>query len=230
MRHLIAILALLALATPAAAQFTYIGGSAVFDIARFDKVEFDDDLRRLTGTATSADGEAVGFNGRIGRALGERWGLEFELARSGSIENRVSFGVPFFANFALLPPELAILPIPDFQYEIESEQRFMSYGTWAWLRQDVGERIDVTFLGGLMFNRAEFEQDVRVSDPRLAQWISIVPNMTATEYSISPAAGVEAGFKVSDAAAITAGFRLHGVTAGRTGLLLRPSVGLRWSF
>jgi hypothetical protein len=130
MRHLIAILALLALATPAAAQSTYIGGSAVFDIARFDKVEFDDDLRRLTGTATSADGEAVGFNGRIGRALGERWGLEFELARSGSIENRVSFGVPFFANFALLPPELAILPIPDFQYEIESEQRFMSYGTW----------------------------------------------------------------------------------------------------
>ena len=229
MRHLMAFLALLALATPTAAQSTYIGGSAVFDIARFDKVEFDDDLRRFAGTATSADGEAVGFNVRIGRTLGERWGLEFELARSGSIEHRASFGVvPFFADFALLPPELAILPNPD--YELETKQRYMGYGTWAWLRQDVGERIDLTFLGGLMFNRAEVEQDVRVSDPRFAQWISIVPNMTATEYSISPAAGIEAGFKVSDAAAITAGFRLHGVTAGRTGLLLRPNIGVRWSF
>lgn len=230
MRNLIAILALLALATPAAAQSTYIGGSAVVDIARFDKVEFDDDLRRFAGPATSADGEAIGFNVRIGRALGERWGLEFEFARSGSIENRASFGVPFLADFALLPPELAILPAPDFQYALETEQRYMGYGTWAWLRQDVGERIDLTFLGGLMFNRAQVEQDMRVSDPRFSQWISIVPNMTVTEYSISPAAGIEAGFKVSDAAAITAGFRLHGVTAGRTGLLLRPSVGLRWSF
>lgn len=228
MRNLIAILALLAVATPAAAQSTYIGGSAVFDIARFDKVEFDDDLRRFAGTATSADGEAVGFNVRIGRALGERWGLEFELARSGSIENRASFGVPFLTDFALLPPEIAILPVPD--YELETKQRYMGYGTWAWLRQDVGDRIDLTFLGGLMFNRAQVEQDVRVNDPRFAQWISIVPNMTVTEYSISPAAGIEAGFEVSDAAAITAGFRLHGVTAGRTGLLLRPSVGVRWSF
>lgn len=232
MRSVIVILALLALAAPAAAQSTYIGGSAVFDVARFDKVEFDE-VPRFGGTASSADGDALGFNVRVGRALGERWGLEFEFARSGSIENLQLLGVPFLTSltsFPILSPDLTILPTPDFRYEVETEQRFTGYGTWAWLRQDVGARVDLTFLGGLMFNRAEIARSVHLSDAGLVPWLSIAPDLTVTEYSISPAAGIEAGFKVGEAAAITAGLRLHGVTAGRTGLLLRPSVGLRWSF
>jgi hypothetical protein len=36
---------------------------------------------------------------------------------------------------------------------------------------------------------------------------------------------------LSDPAAITAGLRLHGAAVGgRTGLLLRPNVGVRWTF
>ena len=223
MRWLIAVSVWLAIAATAAAQSTYVAASLVGDIARFDKIEFDDDLPRVTGSAATADGEALGFNVRIGRALGERWGLEFEFARSGAIENRVSYGVPRLTVFTSLP-------IPDFQYELETEQRYMGYGSWAWVRQDLGERVDFTYLGGLMFNRTEVEQDVRVTDPRFGQWISVIPEMTVTEYSISPAVGIDAGFRLSDAAAVTAGLRLHGVTAGRTGVLLRPTVGVRWTF
>jgi opacity protein-like surface antigen len=230
MRYVIAVLALLAIGAPAAAQSTYIGGSLVFDIASFDQVEYDDDLPRITGTATSVDGEAVGFNLRIGRALGERWGLEFEFARSGQFENQESYGLPFLTDFGILPPELTILPIPEFQFEIESEQRYTSYGALAWVRQNLGERVDLTYLGGVMFNHAEVEQDVRLTDPRLIQWVPI-PETSVIEYSISPAVGIDAGFKLGDAAAITAGLRLHGVSAsGRTGLLLRPNVGVRWTF
>jgi hypothetical protein len=227
MRYLIAVLALLASGAPAAAQSTYVGG---FDLARFDKVEYDDELQRITGTPTSFDGEALGFNLRIGRALGERWGLEFEFARSGQFEDQQSYGLPFLADFALLPPDIAIL-LPDFQYEIENEQRYTSYGAWAWVRQNLGERVDLTYLGGLMFNRADVEQEVRVTDPRLVQWLSVVPNLSVIEYSISPAVGLDAGFKLGEAAAITAGLRVHGATAGgRTGLWLRPNVGVRWTF
>ena len=230
MRNVIAVFAMLAVATPAVAQSTYIGGSVVFDIARFDKIEYDN-LPRITSSASAVDGEAVGFNLRIGRALGERWGLEFEFARSGEIDNRVSYGIPFFTDFAILFPELGILPIPEFQYEIETEQRDTSYGAWAWVRQNLGERVDLTYLGGLTFNRAEVGQDVRITDTRLVQWMSILPDMSVTECSISPAVGIDSGFKLSDAAAITAGLRLHGATVGgRTGLLLRPNVGLRWTF
>lgn len=230
MRYAIGLFVGVLLATPATAQPTYIGGSVVFDIARFDKVEFDDDLPRITGAAASADGEAVGFNVRIGRALGERWGLEFEFARSGELDHQVSYPIPFLTDLTILPSGLPILPIPEFQYELEIEQRYTSYGAWAWLRQDLGERVDVTYLGGVMFNRADVEQEIRITDPRLAQWSSVLPDLTVTEYSVSPAVGFDAAFKVSDAAAITAGLRLHGVTAGRTGLLVRPNVGVRWAF
>ncbi|HUE86326.1 MAG TPA: outer membrane beta-barrel protein [Vicinamibacterales bacterium] len=223
MRCFLAVCALFAIATPAAAQSTYIGASLVADIARFDRIEFNDSLPRITGSAASGDGEALGFNLRIGRALGERWGVEFEFARSGEMDNRVSYGVPILTD-------PAILPIPDFQYELETEQRYTSSGAWAWVRQDLGDHVDLSYLGGIMFNRADVEQEVRVNDPRLVQWISVVPNMSVTEYSISPAVGIGAGFRFSEAAALTAGLRLHGVTAGRTGLLLRPSVGVRWTF
>jgi opacity protein-like surface antigen len=232
MRDLIIACALLAIATPAAAQSTYIGGAVVFDLARFDKVGYDeDDLPRITTTGTSIDGEAIGFNLRIGRALGERWGVEFEFARSGQLENHEAYGLPFLTDVGTRLPELADLTIPAFQYELESEQRYTSYGALAWVRQNLGERVDLTYLAGVVFNRAEIEQDLRVIDTRLVQWISVIPNLTVIEYSIAPAVGVDAGFRLSDPAAITAGLRLHGAAVGgRTGLLLRPNVGVRWTF
>lgn len=178
----------------------------------------EDDLLRMTSTATSVDGEVLGFDLRIGRALGEHWGLEFEFARSGEIENQESYGLPFLADFGLLPSELAILPVPDFRYELETEQRYPSYGALAWVRQELGERVDLTYVGGVVFNRAGVEQEVRITDSRLVQWISAIPAMSVTEYSISPAVAVDAGFKVGEKAAITAGLRVHGATArGRTG-------------
>ena len=229
MRYVMAICAMLAVATPAAAQSTYVGGSVVFDIARFDKIEFDDeDLPRVT-PARSVDGEATGFNLRIGRALGERWGVEFEFARSGEIENSESYGVPFLTEF--LPPGLSILPIADFQYQIETEQRYTNYGALAWIRQDLSDRVDLTYLGGVAFNRNDVDQDVRITDTRLAQWMTVIPDMSVTEYSIAPVVGIDAGFKLGEAAAITAGLRAQGATGGgRTGLLLRPNVGVRWTF
>jgi opacity protein-like surface antigen len=229
MRYVMAICAMLAVATPTAAQSTYVGGSVVFDIARFDKTEFDDeDLPRVT-PARSVDGEATGFNLRIGRALGERWGVEFEFARSGEIENSESYGVPFLMEF--LPPGLSILPIADSQYEIETEQRYTNYGALAWIRQDLSDRVDLTYLGGVAFNRNDVDQDVRITDTRLAQWMTVIPDMSVTEYSIAPVVGIDAGFKLGEAAAITAGLRAQGATGGgRTGLLLRPNVGVRWTF
>jgi hypothetical protein len=231
MRYVIAICAMLAVATPAAAQATYVGGSVVFDIARFDKIMYDDEDLARVSPARSVDGEATGFNLRVGRALGERWGVEFEFARSGEIENSESYGVPFLTDFALLPPELSLLPIADFQFEVETEQRYTNYGALAWIRQDLGDRVDLTYLGGVVFNRNDIDQDVRITDTRLAQWMTVIPDMSVREYSIATVVGIDAGFKLGEAAAITAGLRAQGAAGGgRTGLLLRPNIGVRWTF
>jgi opacity protein-like surface antigen len=230
MRYVMAISAMLAVATPAAAQSTYVGGSVVFDIARFDKIEYDDEDLARVSPARSVDGEATGFNLRIGRALGERWGVEFEFARSGEIENSESYGVPFLTDLVLLPPELS-RAIADFHYEIETEQRYTNYAALAWIRQDLGDRVDLSYLGGVVFNRNDVEQDVRITDTRLAQWMTVLPDLSVTEYSIAPVIGIDAGFKLGEAAAITAGLRAQGTAGGgRTGLLLRPNIGVRWTF
>lgn len=232
MRWCVAVLFLLTLATPAAAQSTYVGASLVGDIARFSKVEVDDDFPRTLTPPPSIDGEALGFNVKVGRALGERWGVEVEFARSGEIESRSrSFAIPALPRLPALP-ELPILPpFPNFEFEIETEQQHSSFAALVWLRQEIGDRIELAYLGGVAFNRAEIEQEVRLTDTRLIQLSFVAPDYTTIEHGVGPAVGLEADIKVGDHAALTAGVRVHGANvSGRNGWLIRPLIGLRWRF
>ena len=234
MRWCFAVFALLALAMPAAAQSTYVGASLVGDIARFSKVDVDDDVARVATSLSSMDGEALGFNVKIGRSLGERWGVEFEFARSGEIEHRQwEFATPASPRLPTLPGLPVVLPpIPDFGFELEAEQQHTSFATLLWVRQELGDRVELAYLGGLAFSRVEVDQDLQITDDRLAQWaLSILPNYTTVDHGVGPAVGLEAEIKFGDHAAATAGVRLHGTNvAGRNGWLIRPLAGLRWRF
>ncbi len=230
MRSWIAVVALLALSSPAAAQSTYLGASLVGDVMRFSKAEIDDDLPRGVSEPASIDGEALGFNIRVGRSLGQRWGAEFDFARSGEIENtRRQFAIP-----AVPRPELPVIlpPIPDFEFEIETEHQRTSYAALLWMRQEIGDRIELAYLGGVGFHRAETEQDFEITDTRLIQWArAIAPNYTTIEYNVGPAVGLEADIKIGEHIALTAGVRLHGANvSGRNGWLIRPLAGVRWRF
>lgn len=227
MRVIVALVTLLALARPAAAQSTYIGASLVGDIGRYDQVGYDDIPRPLS-LATTLDGEALGFNLRIGRELGRRWGVEFEFARSGEMENSFSQAMPAIRLLTSLP--VIFPPLPEFEYEVETEQRHTSYGTLAWYRQSLGDTFDLTYLAGIAFTRTTIEQEVSIADGRLAIFEGL-PDSRTTMHSVAPAVGAEAAFRLNESAAVTGGVRLHGSrVAGRGGWLVRPNVGVRWTF
>ena len=211
-----------ATATPAAAQSTYVGASLVSDIGRFNRVEFDDDVfARLVRTSGNQDGEALGFNVKIGREISRRWGVEFEFARTGEFEETTPVAFPAFFRERL---DLTVAPT-----DIEVERRHTTFAGLAWLRQEFGERVDVSYLAGIAFSRvdAEFEYE----GPRILIYPPItLPNYETISYDVGPTVGAEAAFKFG-AAAVTGGIRLQSTNTGTgAGWLIRPNVGMRWTF
>jgi opacity protein-like surface antigen len=224
MRWCVALLVWAVLASPAAAQSTYVGASLVGDLARFSKIDYDDDeFARIAGGETSADGEALGFNVKIGREIGERWGLEFEFARTGEFESRTSIALPAVVR------ETLDLRIPYYGFEYEAERSHTMFAALAWVRQDLGDRVELSYLGGISFNRVETEQEY--TGPRILIYPPVtVPGYETIDYGVGPSVGVEAAIKIGSAA-VTTGVRLQSaIGASRGGWMIRPNVGMRWTF
>ena len=225
----------LSFASPAAAQTTYVAGSFLGELSRFGGVDVDDDngassVVSSTVENLSRDGESVGFDLRVGRGLGERWGIELAFARGGSVEH-VQTNRLFGRNDlpGLIPglPSLPILPLPEVEFERRFAEQHTTIDTVAWFRQDLGERVALAFLGGASFHRHSTEQSFRVTDPRLAIYATFPAAIEALDYGVGPVVGAETLIKFGDHAAITGGVRLHAVGGG---WLIRPSAGLRWTF
>ena len=221
MRWCVALFVLMAV-TPASAQSTYVGASLVSDIARFSGVDYDDEtVGRLIGADTTGNGEALGFNVKIGRALSERWGIELEFARTGEFEYQAGVILPAIY-------ERLDITVPAFPLEYEAERRHTMIAALAFARQELGARVELSYLGGISFNRVETEQEY--IGPRILIYPPVsVPSYDTIEYGVGPTVGVEAAFKFG-AAAVTTGVRLQTVGAGRSGWLIRPNVGMRWEF
>ena len=222
MRWIVVVFVLVTVATPAAAQSTYVGASLVGDLARFSKIDYDsDEPARILVGQVSQDGEAIGFNVKVGRNVGERWGLEFEFARTGEFESRSSMAIP------ALRPERLDLRVPPFEFE--SERTHTMYGVLAFIRQELGDHVDLSYLAGISFNRTETEQEY--TGPRILIYPPVsVPDIETIDYTVGPAVGAEAAIKFGSAA-VTAGLRLQSVRgSGSGGWLIRPNVGMRWTF
>jgi hypothetical protein len=88
------------------------------------------------------------------------------------------------------------------------------------------------YLGGIGFHRTEQDVDYEFGGGRLSPVpIGIVPvpsyTLESVTYSVHPMVGLEARIGMSDHLDLVPGVRLHGVTGG---WLLRPAVGLAWTF
>jgi outer membrane protein with beta-barrel domain len=223
----------LAIAAPAAAQSTSVGVSGAWDLARFSKVESNDNplIQSLTD---SLDGEAFGFTVNVRRAIGENWGVSVEYSHSGDIESTSSRRIGVAGSIPASPTGVSALPPnlirPDFEIEVSTEQQHQSIGALAWVRHDVGDRVTLSYLGGVAFVRSELERDLGI-DPRILA-IAISPTeLTTIEHNVAPLVGIDADFELTDHTAFTAGLRLQGVSVGgRDGWVIRPGVGVRWTF
>lgn len=224
-------------AAPAAAQSTYVGASVTGDIVRFGKVETEGAISRaLAVVDVSRDGEAIGFGVTAGRALGERWGVELEFARSGEIENEFSRSLAASPTLPIipgliLPTPFPPLPGPDIQIETETELRLTTLSALLWARQELGERVELAFLGGVSFIHSDLESRLNITGRGLALIAPFPLETTSTEFHTGPAAGVDAIIKFGDRTAVVAGVRLIGLPGESLGgWLIRPSAGVRWRF
>ena len=233
MRVSVALLLVIAGGAPAWAQSTYVGGAFIGEFARYGGVDVDEADRNLSTSyeGPSRNGESVGFDLRVGRALAEHWGVEFSFARGGAVSNSVTRRIsPLrLTNPVVIPgfPTLPTLPVPDFEFEFSNDMQHTTVDALAWFRQDLSARTHLAVLGGVSFTRIEDEQRIDITDQRLALLTPLPFETESTRYASGPVVGIEAIVDVGEHAAITGGVRLHG---GFGGWLVRPSVGLRWGF
>jgi hypothetical protein len=214
---------LLAAAVPAAAQSTYVSASVFGDIARSSHPSAND----RTG---SGGGEAVGFALRIGTPLGSSWGVELEFARPGEIEQDGVSGQLTWLQQQLPPTAIGsptvILPIVA---EVRSSDRYTTLAASLWYQQQLTGRVALAYLGGLSFGRTAREFHVNYGGIAPAP-LPFVPPPIRTEfiaYGVRPLAGFESRISLTDHAQLVPGIRLH---AASDLWLVRPSVGLAWSF
>jgi hypothetical protein len=219
--------------TTASAQSTYVSASLLGELARYGGVDVDEDDDSLASVIAvndlSRSGETIGFDLRIGRAITERWGVEFAFAHGGTIEKERTNQI----NSRLINLPVTFPPtigFPDIEFEQHVELQHTTFDAVAFVRQELGSQIDLAVLGGASFNRVEMEQSVRITDQRLAQFAPLLPFPPSAEvvsYGVGAVVGAEVIIDVGEHAAVTGGARLHGVPGG---WLIRPAVGLRWSF
>jgi hypothetical protein len=214
-------------AVPAFAQNTTISASIAGDIARFTST---DTGALPVGDLATLDGEAIGFTVGVGRAIGERWGVAMEFGRTGEIERRHEMDIDprISARPSLVPPGI---PIPDFSFVTTTELQVMTISALAWVKHDAGQRIEMTYSGGMTFARSESERDFEITDPRLLAIWALPTGLKTVEYDQAPVAGIDAAIKFTDHTALIAGVRLHGIRVqAQSGWLVRPAIGVRWAF
>ena len=241
MRPAIILLICCVSATPASAQ-TYVTGLLGADLIRSTRIDAG------PFEIPNGDGETLSTALRVGTALGERWGVELEVALGGEIERETTFRPPinllagttgslFNLPFTLVP-EAVIFPPITLEYSYELEQEHVTISPAAWVRQSLSGSIDLVYLGGLTFSRTESEQSVSmrrlaVSVPGITVPL-IAPNPQATKstaYGIGPMAGIDARWSLADHVMLVTGVRMQGMKTGSgDAWLIRASAGLGWMF
>jgi hypothetical protein len=219
-----------ALASPAFAQ-GYVGAVLVGDVVRLDQYD--------SRSADSGGGEALGFGLRLGTPVGARWGVELEFVRPGEITSEQtpdilpllattpSVNLPSLPTVPTLPNVYDPLIFPTYSYTFRSTQRRSTLSTALWVRQEISRRFSLAYLGGVAFGRTESEVEISFLPVR-PTIIPIPRSVTESiDYGVAPMVGVEGRIRMGGQVDLVPGLRLHG-TGG--GWLIRPAVGLAWTF
>lgn len=219
------------LAAPSWAQSPYVTGAIGGEIVRSTSV--------TSSGSTFATGSGQSWNGavRVGTHVASRVGVELEWLHPGVIETDGNGPVYLAADAqrgvigdllgASVVPDGLIAPI----ISQRTRMRVNTLSTLAFLRQPVGERVDLVYLGGLGFSRVV--HDVEFGFSRILPARVVLPsNRTrTTQYGVGPVVGVEARIGMTEHARLVAGMRLHALGQSLVnGWILRPNVGLSWTF
>jgi hypothetical protein len=169
------------------------------------------------------------------------WGVELEFARPSSIEDDGQPGVmplsftqlstfaPFArpTDFSVTSTDFSVI-FPPIIVGFRSSQRHTTLSAVAWAEQVVSARVSLVYLGGVGFVRSQHEFSVSYSPLLGAAPIVFPPYASETVlYGAGALAGFEARLGLTDHAQLVPGIRLHAID---NTWLVRPSVGINWSF
>jgi hypothetical protein len=175
------------------------------------------DIKRFSGDPAESifDGEALGVGIMLGASVHPRWDLQF------------GADLPRFT--ATSRERVVTLQKRSFPLHSITRNRVLSVATLARLRGARLGRVRLGYLAGMSFVR--LRRDTHTVAPAGTPAGLIPKPDTAVEYSAAPTIGLDARVSVSRHLAIVpalhaAVFRL---TAG-SGLLIRPRLGISWTF
>ncbi len=226
------IIVLLVTAPLAWAQGPYVVGAIATDVVRTTTT------KAPGSTFNSANGEAFAGALRVGTLVVPRFGLELEVHRPAAIEVDEGGGVYLAAAAVPATVRLAVADEPSAIFPAFSQRtamRMLTIGATLFARQPVGDRVDLVYLGGVGFSRVVRDVEIGGSGPvPLAVRglpVSASYRTRTTQYGAGPLVGIEARIAMTDHARLVTGVRLHAPSqALLDGWVLRPSVGLAWSF
>jgi hypothetical protein len=232
MRMTMMVVMLLATAGPALAQGPYVAATIGGDIVK---------STTFTAPGTSSDGgsgQALSGALRVGGSIAPRFGVELEWVRAGEIQADET-GPIYYATDAQraavagavgVPAiaDVGILPIISQQTRI----RTATLSALAFARQPVGARVELVYLGGIGFSRMTQTITFGVPGRALPAGRGQASYTTATtQYGQGPVVGFEARVGMTEHARLIAGVRLQGLGQSLVdGWVIRPGVGLGWSF
>jgi hypothetical protein len=125
----------------------------------------------------------------------------------------------------ILPDSLLF---PSYSYRFRSTQRRTTLSTALWVRQEISRRrFSMVYLGGVAFGRTESEVEIGYL-PIRPTIIPIPPSVSESiNYDVAPMVGVEGRIRMGGQVELVPGLRLHGTDGG---WLIRPALGLMWTF
>jgi len=212
------------------AQTPYVAGTIGADVVRSSHSESN-----VSGS-TPGGSEVLSGSLRVGTSVGENWGVEFEFVRSGESHQSGPVGLPILAEQNL---STSVITAPAFTavfgssaigtvaFATDTRQSRCDYDAAAWVRQRAG-RVDLIYLGGLAFSRQRTE--ITQTFPTVVGVFAPTPSRfrtTVIDYGTHPLVGTEARIGLTSHMKLIPGIRLQGLSDG---WLLRPYVGLGWSF
>jgi hypothetical protein len=227
-----AVLLLFGMLAPSAfAQGAYVGAFLVGEIVRLDQYD--------SRTPDTGNGESFGFGLRLGSPVGAKWGVELEFVRPGEITSDqlpqvlpAVYQLTVERTFPGLPNEGNYDPLifPTYSYRFRTTQRRTTLSTSLWVRQEISPRFSLVYLGGVAFGRTNSDVEITylLNRPTILPIPPIAPLSTESIiYDVGPMVGVEGRIGLAGQVDLIPGLRLHGVNGG---WLIRPAVGLSWTF
>jgi hypothetical protein len=218
----------------------YVSGVGFAEIKRFDSVSYDPRIL-ASDDGFSSDATGAGGGVRIGTFLHPRWSLE--LAVDAGSKTRKAIPNPYVS--ILGGP--ASLRIP----ELAASTRFLTVSTVIGFHPPKIRRVSLGYFGGLSIVRGTYESDLpdfRIltassltfsSSSNIGTVVPVVvppPNfgfrsVKRVDHSFGAIVGFEAAIDLTGhIAAVPGGRAIMFSNIGQSVLLVRPEIGVRWSF